>query len=130
MDAAPAPHLHGTVSTAAVLVCATDDEVGRQAMRHAVRLFGPDQRYVDDVPALRGTDVGSICAAVEELGGVAVVLGIDADDRTRATSTFALGLVRRCPCPVVVVAVPGSECGPDRAAADAEVSDVSARRSP
>lgn len=110
----PAPHVPNTGDAAVVLVCATDPAVTRGALDHGIRLFGPDQRYIADAPALHGTDVSAICAAVDELGGTALIVGLDADDRDRSTSAFTFRLVRRCPCPVIVVTVDKRQATSDR----------------
>lgn len=115
-----------------VLLTAASEASGRRALRHGHHLFGPDHRYVvaavhrpgedrPDVDALvsaiadgspapveglvvHGDPTRAICDAAREWAATVVVAGVDvtADDRVPPD---ALRLLRRCPCPVVFVAV-------------------------
>lgn len=107
MDAAPAPDEPATAGSAPVLVCATSVEAGRLALDQTERLFGSAGRADAESPML-GADVRAICGAVGERGAIAVVLGIDVGEGDRPVSSFVQRLVRRCPCPVIVVAVDGT----------------------
>lgn len=109
MDAAHAWHEATTASSGPVLVCATSETAEQTAMAHAVRLFGSHHPCVAHALDTPGIDVRAICDAVEDRRAVAVILGLGIGGRDRASSVARL--VRRCSCPVVVVAAGATQHG-------------------
>lgn len=115
-----------------VLVTAQSERCGSRALDHAINLFGPAHRYVvvgahrrrnersdtetlvDSVAhyapeltetlVLAGDSARAVCEAAHRFTAAAVVVGVDLASDGRTAPSHAFRLLRRMPCPVVLVA--------------------------
>lgn len=83
-----------------VLVTAETEVGGRRAIAHADDLFGEDHRIV----VLGGDPAEAVCDRARDCRAAAIVVGVDLGGGQRTAVSRALRILRRSPCPVVMVA--------------------------
>ena len=115
-----------------VLITADNEPCGRRALDHATKLFGPDHRYLvvgvhrhrhsrgeaealatavaqtapglAETLVLNGDPARAVCEAAHRCGAAAVIVGVDIESGDRTAPSHAFRILRRSPCPVVMVA--------------------------
>lgn len=115
-----------------VLITAANQHCGSRALDRAISLFGPDHRYVvvgvfrhrnersdaeqlvDSVArsapdlaetlVLSGDSARAVCEVAHRSAAAAVVVGVDIGSGDRTAPSHAFRVLRRAPCPVVMVA--------------------------
>lgn len=128
----PWPPLATADTRPIVLITAGNEPCGQRALRHARNLFGPDHRYliigvhrnqtdrreaealanavaqnapeVTETLVLSGDPTRAVCEAAHRCPATAIVVGVDIESGDRTAPSHAFRLLRRSPCPVVMVA--------------------------
>ncbi len=117
-----------------VVITADNDVSGRHALRHATTLFGSAHSYLvigvhrhghrreradaeefarsvassapelAEILVVSGDRSGAVCDTAHRCGAAAIVVGVDLGSHDRTAASHAFRILRRSPCPIVMVA--------------------------